>query len=44
MHLYVVCDAKVGSVKLILCGAICVDCKYNFALDSAGVDFPKQMC
>ena len=28
--------------KLILCGLICVDCKYNFALDSAGVDFPTK--
>ena len=29
-------------LPLILCGPICVDCKYNFALDSAGVDCPTK--
>ena len=38
--LYVVCFAMVASLELILCGPICVDCKYNFALDSKCVDFP----
>ena len=28
--------------KLILSGPICVDCKYNYALHSAGVDVSKQ--
>ena len=39
------CDAPlcfdiVASFKLILCGPVCVDCEYNFALDSKCVDFP----
>ena len=43
MSSYVQCHAEVASSKLILCGPICVDCLYNFALDSAGVDFPTNV-
>ena len=32
----------VASFKLILCGPICVDCKYNFDLNSKCVDFPPN--
>ena len=35
-------EAKVASLGLILTGPISVDCKSNFALESAGVDFPKK--
>ena len=43
MPFYVECHAIVASLQLILSGLICVNCnwKYNFALESAGVDFPK---
>ena len=37
MPFYVLCCATVVSFKLILSGPSCVDCKYNFAFDSAGV-------
>ena len=36
------CFATVASFKLILCGPICVDCKYNFALGSTCVDVPPK--
>ena len=42
MPLHVLCCATVASFKLILFGPICVECKCNFALDSAEVDFPKK--
>ena len=32
----------VASCELILSGPICVDCKYNLALDSAGADLPEK--
>ena len=43
MHLYVLRGAIVASFALILSGPICVDCKDNFALDSAGFDYPKNV-
>ena len=43
MPFYVLRFAIVASNKLILCGPSCVDCKYNFALDSKCVDFRQNV-
>ena len=42
MSSYVQCFAIVASFKLIHCAPICVDCLYNFALDSKCVDVPPK--
>ena len=42
MPLYVLCDVTVASFDVILSGPICVDGRYNVALDRRGVDFQQK--
>ena len=39
---YLVCEAMVASFKTDSVWFHCVDCKYNFALDSQCADFPQK--